>query len=115
MWSLGIVLYAMCFSTLPFLHNDPHVLKGLIRRFVEERQILPESLAAGDTSEDAAAWLPQDVGGRVGPLRMVTAALLAFDVDRRPAATDLLENPVFRAQAVRHARRIGDCAALHDN
>jgi len=46
---------------------------------------------------------------------MVTAALLAFDVDRRPSATDLLENPVFRAQAVRHARRIGDCAALHDN
>ena len=24
MWSLGMVLYAMCFTSLPFSHDDPH-------------------------------------------------------------------------------------------
>merc|ERR1719359_2715723 len=38
MWSLGIALYAMCFSSLPFSHDDPGVLKGIIRRFAEERK-----------------------------------------------------------------------------
>merc|ERR1711862_615214 len=104
MWSLGIVLYAMCFSALPFSHDDPHVLKGLIRRFVEERQGLSQALLAGDTAEDAAAWLPPDTGNRLGPLRLVLAALLAFDASRRPAATNLLENPAFRGRAVGRAR-----------
>ena len=26
--SLGMVLYAMCFSSLPFSHDDPHVVKA---------------------------------------------------------------------------------------
>eukprot|EP00438_Fugacium_kawagutii_P022736 Skav234318 [mRNA] locus=scaffold3847:24161:32648:- [translate_table: standard] len=43
---------------------------------------------------DASSWLPFDAGGRIGPLRLVLAALLALDAQRRPATTDLLENPV---------------------
>mmetsp|Transcript_64634 Transcript_64634/g.140735 ORF Transcript_64634/g.140735 Transcript_64634/m.140735 type:complete len:674 (+) Transcript_64634:107-2128(+) len=109
MWSLGIVLYAMCFSSLPFSHDDPGELKKIIRRFVEERR--------SGASVDATAWLPQDSTGRLGSLPLVAAALLAFDPARRPAATDLLENPVFRAEATRHARTTGDMsdhAALPD-
>lgn len=115
MWSLGIVLYAMCFTSLPWSHDDPSVLKSLIRRFVEERH--PASDASGgegEAGEDAMAWLPPDTGGRLGPLRLVLAALLAFDAGRRPFATDLLENPVFRSQAIRHVRRFGEHAALPD-
>ena len=49
--------------------------------------------------QDASSWLPFDTGGRIGPLRLVLAALLALDAHRRPAASDLLDNPVFRRQA----------------
>lgn len=101
MWSLGIVLYSMCFSTLPFSHEDPRVIKDIVRRFVEARQGLSEG----------ADWLPPDPGNRLGPLRLLTAALLNVDADRRPATTDLLENPVFRSQAAKYVRR-GDQAAL---
>merc|ERR1712218_149339 len=121
MWSVGIVLYAMCYSTLPFQNDDPRVLKAMICRFVEERE--RERLASRrkdvdkgvplpnetDVSEAATAWLPPDVGGArargqagcIGPLRLVLAALLALDPNRRPATGDLLENPVFRRQAER--------------
>ena len=51
------------------------------------------------SNQDASSWLPFDTGGRIGPLRLVLAALLALDAHRRPAASDLLENPVFRRQA----------------
>lgn len=114
MWSLGIVLYAMCFSSLPFSHDDPSVLKGLIRRFVEERS---HREGCPDNPEDEAAgtWLPPDPEGRLGPLRLVLAALLAFDADRRPSATDLLENTSFRQQVMLHTRRAGDHAALSDS
>jgi len=111
MWSLGIVLYAMCFSSLPFSHDDPRVLKGLIRRFVEERQPGPD-----ETEASAEEWLPLDDGGRLGPLRLVLAALLTIDTERRPAASDLLENPSFRAHAAKYTRRSGDHhAALSDS
>jgi len=119
MWSLGIVLYAMCFSSLPFSHDDPHVLKGLIRRFVEERRQSPPQGAfdgeGGNAAEADMGWLPPDTGYRLGPLRQVLAALLAFHAVRRPAAIDLLENPFFRAQAARYVRRSGDHAALPGN
>merc|ERR1712176_124922 len=118
MWSLGIVLYAMCFSTLPFSNDDPHLLKEQIRRFVEERQqgsVQGPLVGGADTTEAQAAWLPPDTNGRLGRLRLVLAALLAFDAGRRPAATDLLENPTFRRQIVRYVRRTGDHAALPDS
>jgi len=116
MWSMGIVLYAMCFSSLPFHNDDPHELKGLIRRFVAERQGRPPGPLAGGLADEAAAeeWLPPDVEGRLGPLRLVLAALLAVDADRRPAASNLLDNPVFRRQAARHVRRSADDASLLD-
>lgn len=107
MWSLGIVLYAMCHSSLPFVNDDPSALKSLICSFVEERSAPQASTPSA--AEDAGAWLPPDEGGRLGPLRLVLAALLAFDPARRPSATDLLENPTFRGQAARHTRR-GDPA-----
>jgi len=136
MWSLGIVLYAMCFSCLPFSHDDPKVLKAQIRRFVEERDAaqgsdssnssrssvasgVPTANAeggAGGGSNGADAWLPPDDEGRLGPLRLVLAALLALDAARRPSATDLLENPTFRGQAARYTRRAPDPhAALPDS
>eukprot|EP00927_Polykrikos_kofoidii_P036005 TRINITY_DN30459_c0_g1_i1.p1 TRINITY_DN30459_c0_g1~~TRINITY_DN30459_c0_g1_i1.p1 ORF type:complete len:757 (+),score=129.41 TRINITY_DN30459_c0_g1_i1:143-2272(+) len=102
MWSLGIVLYCMCFSTLLFSHEDPHVIKDLVRRFVDERH---------SVAHDGTDWLPPEPGVRLGPLRHVTTALLNVDADRRPATTDLLENPVFRSQASKHSRR-GDHPAL---
>lgn len=109
MWSLGIVLYALCFSALPFSHDDPHVLKGIIRGFIEERRtLLARHVAAGGSPDEAAEWLPPDCGGRLGPLRLVMSALLAFDAEKRPGTTDLLENPVFRGQALRHSRRSND-------
>ncbi|CAE7529603.1 iksA [Symbiodinium natans] len=110
MWSLGMVLYAMCFSSLPFSHDDPHVLKGLIKSFVEEKRRPTPNEKAPSAEEDASGWLPFDTGGRIGPLRLVLAALLALDARRRPAATDLLENPVFRRQARRYLRKadVGD-------
>lgn len=92
MWSLGIVLHAMSFSTLPFSHNDPSVLKAIIRNFVQERQGLP--------SEDALTWLPHDPSGRLGSLRFVNAALLDFNPHRRPTTTELLENPKFRVEPI---------------
>ena len=106
MWSLGMVLYAMCFASLPFSHEDPHVLKGLIRSFVEEKRASPTATPSAE--EDASSWLPFDAGGRIGPLRLVLAALLALDARRRPATTDLLENPVFRRQARRYLRKQDD-------
>jgi len=113
MWSLGIALYAMCFSSLPFSHDDPRILKAIIQRFAEERMNL------NLLDRDAEVWLPPDPTGRLGSLRLVAAALLAFDVTRRPAATDLLENPSFRADAKRHARYdigdLADHAALYDS
>lgn len=129
MWSLGIVLYAMCYSSLPFQNDDPHVLKAMICRFVEERralarQVLEPSarspLFEGGDAAEAASWLPPDGtttpagerGSRLGHLRLVMAALLAFDSVRRPSTSDLLENPVFRGQAVRHVRRANEYAAL---
>lgn len=96
MWSAGIVLWAMCFSSLPFTHDDPSVLKGLIRTFVEERS---------QRQTDPSDWLPRDSSGRLGSLRLVLAALLSFDPELRPTATDLLENPIFRAQALRQVQR----------
>lgn len=96
MWSLGVVLYAMCFSSLPFSHDDPCVLKDMIRCFLEERY-----------QGDATEWLPPDSGGRLGPLRLVMAALLAVSPRRRPTAGDLLDNSVFRGNAVRHLQRGG--------
>merc|ERR1712232_1513243 len=100
MWSLGIVLYAMCFSSLPFHDDDPRLLKKMICRFVEERRQPAGSqgnqgtplLEGGDLAEAAASWLPPDLGGtrararggRLGPLRLVLAALLNFDAVRRP-------------------------------
>lgn len=92
MWSLGIVLHAMSFSTLPFSHKDPSVLKAIIRNFVQERQGLP--------SEDALTWLPHDPSGRLGSLRFVNAALLDFNPHRRPTTTELLENPKFRVEPI---------------
>jgi len=61
--------------------------------------------------QDASSWLPFDEGGRIGPLRLVLAALLALNAHRRPAASDLLENPVFRRQARRSLEgfRFGVC------
>mmetsp|Transcript_54026 Transcript_54026/g.128705 ORF Transcript_54026/g.128705 Transcript_54026/m.128705 type:complete len:753 (-) Transcript_54026:81-2339(-) len=124
MWSLGIALYAMCFLTLPFSHEDPRVLKRLIRQFVAEHQPSPMQGGDGTASSDvdelsqheetngAATWVPVDEDGRLGPLRLVVSALLAFDPARRPAAIDLMENPTFRHQAVRHVRQIGDPMAL---
>lgn len=101
MWSLGIALYAMCFSSLPFHDDDPSVLKAMIRSFVDERR-----------GDDATAWLPPDKENRLGALRLVCAALLAFDADRRPAATDLLENGAFRLEAKRHAHyNVSDMSA----
>lgn len=94
MWSCGIALYAMCFSALPFSHDDPSVLKGIIRSFVENRQ---------QGSTDGAAWLPPDTR-RLGRLRLVVSALLALDPARRPTAADLLENHSFRTDAMRHTR-----------
>lgn len=108
MWSLGMVLYAMCFTSLPFSHDDPHVLKGLIRSFVEEKRSARCPETATPAEEDASSWLPFDEGGRIGPLRLVLAALLALDAHRRPAASDLLENPVFRRQARRYLRKQED-------
>lgn len=120
MWSLGIVLYAMCFSTLPFQNDDPHKLKSMICSFVEQRMsgldIGASLLGGGGLAEAAAAWLPPDIrgaqarvrGGRLGPLRLILAALLSCDAERRPAANDLLENPVFRGQVMRNVRRAGD-------
>jgi len=103
MWSLGIALYAMCFASLPFQHDDPSMLKGIIRNFVQERQ--------GIAGAEATVQLPpQDPSGRLGSscrlgsLRQVAAALLALDERRRPSCTDLLENPSFRADFKRHAR-----------
>eukprot|EP00434_Breviolum_minutum_P002541 symbB.v1.2.002250.t1/scaffold92.1/size545918/7 len=104
MWSLGMVLYAMCFTSLPFSHDDPHVLKGLIKSFVEEKRSTCVETAT-PAEEDASSWLPFDTGGRIGPLRLVLAALLALDAHRRPAASDLLDNPVFRRQARRYLRK----------
>jgi len=108
MWSLGIVLYAMCYSSLPFVNDDPSALKSLICRFVEERSAQATPPSGPSAAEDAGAWLPPDESGRLGPLRLVLAALLAFDPMRRPSATDLLENPTFRGQAARHMRRPSD-------
>eukprot|EP00930_Biecheleria_cincta_P047577 TRINITY_DN33003_c0_g1_i1.p1 TRINITY_DN33003_c0_g1~~TRINITY_DN33003_c0_g1_i1.p1 ORF type:complete len:891 (-),score=140.13 TRINITY_DN33003_c0_g1_i1:92-2764(-) len=120
MWSLGIVLYAMCFFTLPFQNDDPHKLKSMICSFVEQRMsgldIGASLLGGGGLAEAAAAWLPPDIrgaqarlrGGRLGPLRLVLAALLSCDAGRRPAANDLLENPIFRGQVMRNVRRAGD-------
>ncbi|CAE7650709.1 iksA [Symbiodinium pilosum] len=108
MWSLGMVVYAMSFSSLPFSHDDPHVLKGLIKAFVEEKRRPAPNEKAPSAEEDASGWLPFDTGGRIGPLRLVLAALLALDARRRPAATDLLENPVFRRQARRYLRKAAD-------
>ncbi|CAE7711144.1 iksA [Symbiodinium sp. CCMP2456] len=105
MWSLGMVLYAMCFSSLPFSHDDPHVVKGLIKSFVEEKRRAAPNEKAPSAEEDASGWLPFDTGGRIGPLRLVLAALLALDARRRPAATNLLENAVFRRQARRYLRK----------
>merc|ERR1712194_15106 len=119
MWSLGIVLYAMCFYTLPFYHDDPHVLKKMICRSVEERRSGQPLAAQGapllgedESVEATSSWLPPDPGGtrkggradRLGPLRLVLSALMAVDADRRPSATDLLENPAFRGSAVRYVR-----------
>lgn len=102
MWSLGIVLYAMCFSSLPFHHDDdPTILKGIIKRFADERECEVGQLG------DPAGWLPRDPSGRLGSLRLVVAALLSLDEGRRPEATDLLENPSFRAEALRHAAQHG--------
>lgn len=92
MWSCGIALYAMCFSALPFSHDDPSVLKGMIRSFVEKR-----------AATDGVEWLPPDVG-RLGRLRLVISALLSLDPVRRPTAADLLENPSFRTDAMSQAR-----------
>jgi len=118
MWSLGI-------AAVPFQHEDPHILKGLITQFVEKRRsglTAQEAplLTGGNVAESVAAWLPPDVsgaqikvrGGRLGSLRMVVAALLAIDPVRRPTATDLLENNVFRGQATRHLSRAIDHTAL---
>jgi serine/threonine protein kinase len=128
MWSLGIVLYALCFSALPFQSEDPHALKGVINRFVEKQRSGSRVtqgaplLTGGDGAEAAAAWLPPDSsstqvrarGGRLGSLRLVVAALLAIDPTRRPIATDLLENAIFRGQAMRNVHRSLDYAALTD-
>lgn len=102
MWSLGMALYAMCFASLPFQHDDPSKLKGIIRNFVQERQ--------GLVGADATVNLPRDPTGRLGSttrlgsLRQVAAALLAIDAWCRPSCTDLLENPAFRSDCKRYAR-----------
>mmetsp|Transcript_8865 Transcript_8865/g.25029 ORF Transcript_8865/g.25029 Transcript_8865/m.25029 type:complete len:263 (+) Transcript_8865:3-791(+) len=124
MWSLGIVLYAMCFSSLPFHNDDPSALKELIQRFVEERRLATDDKAGVENVAKAAvAWLPPDLsgaqararGGRLGSLRLVLAALLAIDAHRRPTATDLLENAVFRGQAARFAGRAPEQPAALQN
>merc|ERR1719188_2687664 len=101
MWSLGIVLFAMSFGCVPFQNDNPHELKDLIERFVEERRLATDDKASVENVAKAAvAWLPPDFtgaqvrarGGRLGSLRLVLAALLAIDAYRRPTATDLLEN-----------------------
>lgn len=116
MWSLGIVLHAMCFSSLPWTHDNPSTLKALIRRFAEERSPPSQATRVAQASvnaiqsanDDIAAWLPSDNDGRLGPLRLVLAALLELDISRRPTATDLLDNPNFRRQAARFTRGAGE-------
>jgi len=97
MWSLGVVLYALCFSSLPCVHEDPSVVKRLILQF-----------ASGQRSSEshAADGLPVDVTCRLGSLRLIISALLTFDLNARPSTTDLLQNSMFRAEVVRNQQDI---------
>ena len=45
--SLGMVVYAMSFSSLPFSHDDPHVLKADMKRFGQSLQISLQARSQG--------------------------------------------------------------------
>merc|ERR1712137_717084 len=103
MWSLGVVLYAMCFSSLPCFHEDPSVVKRLILQFTSGQR---------SSESHAADGLPVDPTCRLGSLRLIISALLTLDMSARPSTTDLLDNSMFRAEVVRNQQ---DITVLPDN
>lgn len=76
MWSLGILLHAMCYAKLPFVNDNP----------VECRQLI---------LNHSTIELP-NVPERSPTLKHLIKALLAKDPARRPSTDDILRNPLVR-------------------
>jgi serine/threonine protein kinase len=75
MWSLGIVLYALCYNQVPFSHPDPKVCASFI---VESHISLPQT-----PFRDTA-------------LRDMIIALTSTDPTNRPKCDDILFHPAIR-------------------
>lgn len=80
MWSLGIVLYAMCYSKVPYSDLDPQKCAAMILE--------------GNTID-----LPE-IPARDGDLKEIIKALTVREALRRPRCDDLLYHPFVRQKVV---------------
>ena len=78
MWSLGIVLYALCYGHLPYRHEDVDYLRQLI------------------CSHGQATFELPIVPFRDSNLKHLIHALLALDPSKRPNTDDLVANPLLK-------------------
>ncbi|KAF8818156.1 Wee kinase [Cardiosporidium cionae] len=72
MWSLGIVLYALCYGKLPYSHKDPQICRNLILN--HSCMILP------------------DFPKRSSLLRHLLLALTSLNPQERPSTDEILTN-----------------------
>ena len=81
MWSLGIVLYALCFNAVPFSHSDIHACANLICKST--------GIAIPIASE------------RNSELTSIITALTSKDPSQRPSCDDILFHPFIRQKLPR--------------
>eukprot|EP00400_MALV-I_sp_L67-5_P001103 gene1103-698_t len=100
MWSVGLVLYALCHSTLPYYNDDPKALKKLILGHQQSK-----------IKSDLKSLFPP----RPAVLHELIVALTALDPFVRPSADSILRHPEVQRRLSANAAAFSPSASSSRN